>query len=151
MVGRASRAWRRCTAPERPSSNSSRRYGPAIYKYLRGSLRDQTAADEMYQEFALRFLQGAYASADPSRGRFRNFLRTILVRLVTEYHRKKAGDRLIQLPELREPVDERECSPSSLLRFGATSCSNDRGRRSPNLMHIGKAAAPGDGPTRCTP
>ncbi len=62
----------------------------------------------MYQEFALRFLQGAYASADPNRGRFRNFLRTILVRLVTEYHRKKGGDRLVQIPEQREPVDDRD-------------------------------------------
>ena len=49
---------------EEPSvANSSRtdfldRYGPAAKRYLLGALRDPEAADELYQEFALRYLRG---------------------------------------------------------------------------------------------
>ena len=64
-------------------------YGSAIRRYLLGATRDPQLADELFQEFAFRFLQGQYASANPERGRFRNFLKTILSRLVAEHFRKQ--------------------------------------------------------------
>lgn len=83
------------------------RYGSAIQRYLLGALRDPAAADDAYQEFAVRFLHGDYRSADPERGRFRSFLKTILYRLVVEHHRGQKRRRTPQaecdLPDLAEP------------------------------------------------
>src|SRR5262249_20126009 len=53
------------------------RYGPAVRRYLLGALRDPDATDEVFQEFALRFLRGGLRGADPQRGRFRNFLKGV--------------------------------------------------------------------------
>lgn len=80
------------------------RYGPAIQRYLLGAFRDQTAADDAYQEFALRFLKGDYQSADPEKGRFRSFLKTVLYRLVVEHHRGHKRRRSAQMgSEFPEP------------------------------------------------
>jgi RNA polymerase sigma factor (sigma-70 family) len=65
------------------------RYGRPIHRYLLGALGDADAADELMQEFALRFLRGDFHRADPQQGRFRNYVRTALVRLVTRYRRKQ--------------------------------------------------------------
>jgi len=65
------------------------RYGGAARGYLHAALRDEHAAEEVIQEFALKFLEGGFQSADPDRGRFRNFLKTILFRMVVDYHRRK--------------------------------------------------------------
>jgi len=36
------------------------RYSGAIFRYLLGVLRDSNAADEVFQEFALKFVRGAF-------------------------------------------------------------------------------------------
>src|SRR5437879_1637637 len=64
------------------------RYAAVVHRYLGGALRDADAADELFQEFCLRFLRGDFRRADPQRGRFRDFLRTALVNLVVDYHRR---------------------------------------------------------------
>lgn len=87
------------------------RYGGAIQRYLLAALRDRTAAEDAYQEFALRFLKGDYKSANPERGRFRSFLKTILYRLVVEHYRGKKRDKLAQVnSQFPEPavMDEPE-------------------------------------------
>jgi RNA polymerase sigma-70 factor (ECF subfamily) len=63
------------------------RYGKAVQRYLLGALRSPEAAEELAQEFALRFLRGDFHRADPQRGRFRDFVKTILIHLVTDYYR----------------------------------------------------------------
>lgn len=63
------------------------RYGGAVYRYLLGAVRDQDAAAELSQEFAVRFLRGDFRRADPDRGRFRDYLKTSLIHLVTDYRR----------------------------------------------------------------
>jgi RNA polymerase sigma-70 factor (ECF subfamily) len=65
------------------------RYYGAVYRYLLGTLRDPAAAEELTQEFAVRFLRGDFKQADPERGRFRDFLKTSLRRLAIDYWRKK--------------------------------------------------------------
>jgi RNA polymerase sigma-70 factor (ECF subfamily) len=65
------------------------RYAGAVYGYLLKALRDPEAAAEQCQEFALRFLRGDFKRADPERGRFRDFLRTVLYHLVVDYHRQR--------------------------------------------------------------
>jgi|SRR6056297_812626 len=65
------------------------RYGGAVRRYLLGALRDPDAADEVFQEFALRFVRGDFHSADPGLGRFRSYLKTVVYRLIVDYQRKQ--------------------------------------------------------------
>ncbi|MEM6365126.1 MAG: hypothetical protein AAF745_11905, partial [Planctomycetota bacterium] len=53
------------------------RYGEAIQAYLRGAFRDASLAEDAYQSFAVRFLNGEYRSAHESKGRFRSFLKVV--------------------------------------------------------------------------
>ena len=66
-----------------------KRYAVPIYRYLLGSVRDPDLADELYQEFALRFVRGDFHRANPQRGRFRDFLKTVLANLIVDHHRKR--------------------------------------------------------------
>src|SRR5829696_7116124 len=66
------------------------RYHTAVYRYLLGAVRDRDVADDLFQEFALRLMRGAFRGADPDRGRFRDFLKTALGRLVTDHGRHAA-------------------------------------------------------------
>jgi RNA polymerase sigma factor (sigma-70 family) len=85
------------------------RYGGAVYRYLLGIVRDADAADDLAQEFALRFLRGDFRRVDPQRGRFRDFVKMALRHLVIDHHRRKRT-RPQQLPahspEAASPVDE---------------------------------------------
>src|SRR5262245_413722 len=67
------------------------RYGEAIRRYLVKSLRGPDAADEVYQEFALRLCGGGLRGADPSRGRFRHYLKTTLHHLIVDHLRRERG------------------------------------------------------------
>lgn len=71
------------------------RYRGAAYRYLLGAVRDPDVADDLLQELAFRFLKGAFSRAAPERGRFRDYLKTVLVHLVTDHQRRrgKAGRR----------------------------------------------------------
>jgi RNA polymerase sigma factor (sigma-70 family) len=65
------------------------RYYGAVYRYLVGTLRDAAAAEELTQDFAVRFLRGDFHRANPERGRFRDFVKTALRHLAMDYWRKK--------------------------------------------------------------
>ncbi|WP_152050447.1 RNA polymerase sigma factor [Tautonia marina] len=65
------------------------RYAGAVHRYLLGALRDPELASELDQEFALRFLRGDLHRADPSRGRFRDFLKRALRNLMIDHYRKR--------------------------------------------------------------
>ncbi len=65
------------------------RYGGAVRRYALAALRDEDAADEVCQEFALRFVRGDFAHADPERGRFRAFVKTVVYRLIVDYQRRQ--------------------------------------------------------------
>jgi RNA polymerase sigma-70 factor (ECF subfamily) len=65
------------------------RYSPAVYSYLLGAVRDPDIADDLFQEFAVRLMRGAFRRADPRRGRFRDFLKTALGHLVTDHYRRQ--------------------------------------------------------------
>ena len=68
------------------------RYGGAIRRYLLGSLRSEDAADEVFQEFALKLVSGAFQKAHASHGRFRSFLKTTLFHLSVDYQRRGKRD-----------------------------------------------------------
>ncbi len=65
------------------------RYGPAIRVYLLGAARDAEAAEDLWQEFAYRFLHGDMRGIDPQRGRFRDFVKGVLFHLVADYYKKR--------------------------------------------------------------
>jgi RNA polymerase sigma-70 factor (ECF subfamily) len=73
------------------------RYYGAVYRYLLGTLRDPAAAEELAQEFAVRFLRGDFKRADPQRGRFRDFVKTALRHLAQDHWRKQERAP-VQLP-----------------------------------------------------
>jgi RNA polymerase sigma-70 factor (ECF subfamily) len=65
------------------------RYHDAIERYLRLKLRDTNLADEVFQEFWAKLLSHKLAGADSNKGRFRDYLRTVLHRLIIDHFRVK--------------------------------------------------------------
>jgi RNA polymerase sigma-70 factor (ECF subfamily) len=65
------------------------RYSGAARRYLLGALRDADAADDLYQEFCVRFFRGDFRGANPERGRFRDFVKTALSHLIIDYRRQR--------------------------------------------------------------
>lgn len=84
-------------------------YGNAIRRYLNTKLRDPAAADDVYQDFAIKFVRGEFHKATPEKGRFRTFIRTVLFRQVADYYRARKRRNDVQLDvNLVEPVGESE-------------------------------------------
>ena len=89
------------------------RYHAPVYRYLRGLVRDETEAEDLCQEFAVRFLRGDFRHADPARGRFRDYLKVALQHLAGERSRRRPpplplnGDRSSPAPVLPAAADER--------------------------------------------
>lgn len=71
------------------------RYHDAVLRYLRIKLRDSNLADEVFQEFWTKLLTHKLAGADHNKGRFRDYLRTVLHRLIIDHFR---GRKLQSLP-----------------------------------------------------
>src|SRR5262245_57409410 len=65
------------------------RYEGAVRRYLRKVLHVRDAADEVFQDFALRLLHGDLRGADPQRGRFRNFVKGTLFHLIADYRKQR--------------------------------------------------------------
>ncbi|MHB0957202.1 MAG: RNA polymerase sigma factor [Pirellulaceae bacterium] len=84
------------------------RYQGAAYRYLLGAVRNPSTADELFQEFALRCVQGSYRRADPARGRFRDYLRTVLVHLVVDHQRKQRNSPKSLTVDFPQPFVEHD-------------------------------------------
>lgn len=85
------------------------RYSSAVYRYLLGAVRDEDAAGELFQEFALRILRGDFHRADRDRGRFRAYLKTALIHLIGDFRRSRGDARpLLFDPPAQEPREEPE-------------------------------------------
>src|SRR5262249_37715896 len=65
-----------------------RRYCGAIYHWLVAATGDPHTARALAREFALRFVRGDFHRLDPGRGRFRDFVRTVLHHLVADHYRR---------------------------------------------------------------
>jgi RNA polymerase sigma-70 factor (ECF subfamily) len=73
----------------RAQSQMLARYRQAAFRYLAAVVGDADAAEDLFQDFAVRFLRGDFRGASPERGRFRDYLKTSLIRLVIDYRRKR--------------------------------------------------------------
>jgi RNA polymerase sigma factor (sigma-70 family) len=80
------------------------RYGGAARRYLLAATRSADAADEIFQDFALRFLRGALRGASPERGRFRDYLKAVLRNMVADFHNKARRHGVPLTPDLPEPA-----------------------------------------------
>ena len=65
------------------------RYCEATYRYFLKAVRDADTAMDLSQELAVRFMRGDFKRATPERGRFRDFLRTVLYHVLVDYYRKR--------------------------------------------------------------
>ncbi len=101
VVGQAHRAEGDVASAQR---NLLERYGGAARRYLLAATHDADVADELFQEFALRFLHGRLSGAAEARGRFRDYLKGVLSHMVAD-HCKKARKRPLSLaPDHPEPA-----------------------------------------------
>src|SRR6516165_7556233 len=83
------------------------KYGGAVRRYLLGAVRDPDAADDLFQEFACRFLHGDMRGADPGQGRFRDFVKGVLFHLIADFHKrrnKQPAPLPRDLPDPEEPA-----------------------------------------------
>jgi RNA polymerase sigma-70 factor (ECF subfamily) len=80
------------------------RYRQAIVRYLMACLRSNDAVDEVFQEFALRFIRGDFRNANPERGRFRDLLKTALYHLMVDFRKRQRRGEPLLTPESPEPV-----------------------------------------------
>src|SRR5262245_11249745 len=65
------------------------RYHDAVTRYIHLKVRDKNLADEVLQEFWTKLLAGKLSGADKSKGRFRDYLRTVLHRLIIDHFRTR--------------------------------------------------------------
>jgi RNA polymerase sigma factor (sigma-70 family) len=69
------------------------RYQSAVHRYFLKTVGDADAAQELDQEFAVRFLQGNYLRYDPTVGRFRDYVKRAVRNLMIDHHRRKGKTR----------------------------------------------------------
>jgi len=85
-------------------------YYGAAYRYILAILRNENTAQEIAQNFAIRFMQGDFVrQADPGRGRFRDYLKRSLHNLVIDHLRRQRN--LSPLPEDSGALPAREAPP----------------------------------------
>ncbi len=65
------------------------RYSGAIRSYVGALVKDDADADEVAQDCLVRMLKGDFASADPTKGRFRDFLKVAVKNMVRTHWDKK--------------------------------------------------------------
>ncbi|QEF97461.1 RNA polymerase sigma factor [Stieleria maiorica] len=87
-------------------------YGGAAWKYLLGVARDETLAEDLFQEFVLRILRGDLCRVTPQKGRFRDYIKSVLINLVRDHYRQHerlavslGEERTAAAPTCDEPAD----------------------------------------------
>lgn len=66
-----------------------RRYRGAILRYVDAFIRDRDSAEDICQDFAVRFVRGDFKNADPARGRFRDLVKTSVYHLMIDFIRRR--------------------------------------------------------------
>jgi RNA polymerase sigma-70 factor (ECF subfamily) len=93
------------------------RYSPAIKRYLLASLRSEEAANEVFQEFALRLIRGDFKNADCEKGKFRSMIKTSLYRLMIDFHRRTKKRKKLGTAEQIDMVAANELDDSDTDSF----------------------------------
>ncbi len=101
-------------APEQVNPAVSRlmcRYAGAVHRYFLSAVKNPDEAQELDQEFAVRFLRGDFRRGHPDRGRFRDYVKRAVQNMITDHFRRKKASRsrtapLIE-PAVADPALER--------------------------------------------
>jgi RNA polymerase sigma-70 factor (ECF subfamily) len=93
------------------------RYRPAAFRYLLACVRRSDVADELCQEFALRFVRGDFRNANPEKGRFRDLLKSALYHLVVDYQKRCQRSPAQLDTEKIDPVASQETIADSDRQF----------------------------------
>ena len=89
------------------------RYQHAIRRYLARIVSDPQAAEDLFQEFSLKMLQGGLRNADPEKGKFRKYLKTSLANMARDhYNRTKRAPNSFS-EEMSDPAASGPTSPSA--------------------------------------
>jgi RNA polymerase sigma-70 factor (ECF subfamily) len=96
------------------------RYGGAVRRYLLGCVHQADVADELYQEFAMRLLQGGLRGARPDKGQFRHYLKGVLFHLLADHHQRIKRQPAAWASNLPEPAcDEQSLGAAQDAQFKA--------------------------------
>ncbi|MBL8814165.1 MAG: sigma-70 family RNA polymerase sigma factor [Planctomycetaceae bacterium] len=74
-------------------------YQGAVYRYFLSSTGRSDVAEDLTQDFALRFIRGDFRRVHPDSGRFRDFLRVALANQLRDYFRRQTLRKGEELPE----------------------------------------------------
>lgn len=66
-------------------------------------MRSPEVAEELAQDFAVRFMRGDFCNVDQERGRFRDFLKTVLRNLCRDHWRTQQRAKQVQPESNIEP------------------------------------------------
>ena len=74
-----------------------RRYANCVFQYILGATKNHHAAEDLTQEFALRFVRGDFRNVNQHQGRFRDYLKASLRNLVTDFFRSRTKDECMEI------------------------------------------------------
>lgn len=87
------------------------RYAKSIRRYVGGMVKSAEDADELAQDVVMRLMKGDFAGADPTRGRFRDLLKTATRNMVHNHwakaNRRKTADADLDLVGKDDDADPR--------------------------------------------
>ena len=95
-------------------------YQIPIRKFFLCLCNSPTQAEDQFQDFAVKFLEGAFSKYDPEKGRFRDYLKQSLRHQVRKQYRKSKKAEL-SMPEDMDAVDPNLIQPvdAALSEFDA--------------------------------
>ncbi len=79
------------------------RYSGAVHRYFLKAVKDPAEAEDLDQDFAIRFLRGDFRRCDPKRGRFRDYVKRAVQNMISDHFRRKKSLRSKNSP-LVEPA-----------------------------------------------
>jgi len=74
------------------------RYAGAVHRYFLTAVKNPDEAQELDQEFAVRFLRGDFRRSRPDRGRFRDYVKRAVQNMITDHYRHKKSSRSRRAP-----------------------------------------------------
>ena len=88
------------------------RYSGAVHRYFLKAVKNPAEAEDLDQDFAIRFLRGDFRRCDPKRGRFRDYVKRAVQNMISDHFRRK---KLIQSRNM--PIVEPAALDPALSRF----------------------------------
>jgi DNA-directed RNA polymerase specialized sigma24 family protein len=84
------------------------RYAGAVHRYFLKAVKNPDDAEELDQEFAVRFLRGDFRRSSRDRGRFRDYVKRAVQNMISDHFRRKnsskARNSLMSEPPVADPA-----------------------------------------------